>query len=81
MNWKVISDCVMYGECGPTPKRNGVYNCKYSGKPKLLPEFILKKFKDVCPHLYNGNQTASCCNAAQIERLIEGISVPRQVKL
>ena len=75
----VISDCIMYGECGPTPKENGVYNCKYSGKSKKLPQHILKKFKDVCPHLYNGNETFTCCDADQVARLIDGISVPKQL--
>lgn len=75
----VLSSCVMYGECGPTIKENGVYNCKYIGPSKLLPHSIHKKFRDVCPHLYTGNETYTCCNAAQVVRLIEGIGVPRQL--
>jgi hypothetical protein len=75
----VVSDCVTYGECGPTPKENGVYNCKYLGPAKILPNHILTKFKEVCPHLYTGNETFTCCNAAQIERLFDAISIPRQL--
>lgn len=74
----VLSDCIMYGECGPNEKETSVYNCKYNGKAKPLPQHILKKFKETCPHLYTGNETHTCCDVDQIIRMIDGISVPRQ---
>lgn len=77
-----MSDCVMYGECGQTI--NGAkYNCKYTGKAKLLSESKDNLFRQMCPHLFKNspidNQTYTCCDPNQIDRLNDGLSIPRQL--
>lgn len=36
-------------------------------------------FKDLCPHLYNETNTATCCDKAQLTRFNSDLSVPRQL--
>jgi Niemann-Pick C1 protein len=78
---KIRGDCVWYGECGPS-MNDGVYNCKYDGKPKLFNEDIetQNQLKSLCPHLFNGiNQTYTCCAKDQLETLATSMSVPQQL--
>ena len=78
---KIRGDCVWYGECGPS-MNDGVYYCKYDGKPKLFNEDIetQNQLKSLCPHLFNGiNQTYTCCAKDQLETLATSMSVPQQL--
>lgn len=73
----------MYDECGDT-LTGGRYNCKYEGKAKVLPQTSDSLMRESCPHLfknspYNDNQTYTCCNPIQLERLNDGFSIPRQL--
>lgn len=68
----------MYGECGQS-LLGAKYNCKYDGQAKLLAHESENLFKEMCPHLFNNNQTYTCCDATQIERLNNGFSIPRQL--
>jgi len=68
----------MYGECGQT-STGARFNCKYDGEAKLLSEKSGTLFKEMCPHLFNENQTYTCCDSNQIERLNNGFSIPRQL--
>lgn len=76
----VNADCIWYGECGPS-QNDGAYNCKYRGPPKPLEDAsdLQDLFKTLCPHLYNGNDTLTCCDRKQIERLDSSISVPKSL--
>lgn len=69
----------MYGECGPA-NNDAVYNCEYTGEAKPLQnDSTALLLKDVCPHLYTGNTTTTCCDYAQLKRLYDDMSVPRQL--
>lgn len=73
----VDADCIWYDECGDSG--TGKYNCKYQGKPKLL-ESNLETFKELCPHLYTGdNSTETCCAPSQVQTLHDNLSVPKQL--
>lgn len=77
-------NCIWYGECGPSAAGNGLkYNCEYKGEAKqLLDKDSLAIIKDLCPHLYQGdNQTYTCCDPAQIHRFNEDLSLPKQLLL
>ncbi len=76
----VKSDCIWYGECGDA-NNGGKYNCKYDGPPKLLendPE-LHELFRVTCPHLYEGNNTRTCCSREQIKRIDDNLSIPKQL--
>ena len=78
---QINCDCVWYGECGASGRGdNGHYNCKYTGEAKLQtdPEF-LDLFKVLCPHLYNGNETRTCCDIVQLHTFNKQLSVPKQL--
>lgn len=76
---QVVSDCIMYGECGPA-NAGAVYNCKYTGQAKPMQQNASSLLKDICPHLYNGdNKTSTCCDYAQLKRLSDDMSLPRQL--
>jgi Niemann-Pick C1 protein len=79
---QVRSDCIWYGQCGPSGQGdNGVYNCKYNGPPKpQTNETFLSTFKELCPHLYNETHpTETCCDYAQLSRFKQQLSVPKQL--
>jgi hypothetical protein len=73
----------MYGECGETSKGSDRYNCKYDGQPKVLPYTSDTRIKEACPHLFKNspsdNQTYTCCDPDQLEKLNEGFLIPRQL--
>ena len=57
-----------------------MYNCKYQGPPKpMINEADLSLLKLLCPHLYNGTDTVTCCDTAQLHRFNEDFSLPRQL--
>ncbi len=76
----VKSDCVWYGECGDA-MNGGKYNCKYDGPAKPLENdpALHELYKATCPHLYEGNSTRTCCSAAQIKRIDDNLSLPKQL--
>ena len=77
---QVHADCIWYGECGDA-MADGKYNCKYTGKAKPLendPE-LRALYKKICPHLYNGDDTATCCSREQIQRIDNSSSLPKQL--
>ena len=71
----------MYSECGDT-QSGAKLNCKYTGEAKSIPQTSNVLFKEMCPHLFKNsadNETYTCCDATQIERLNNGFSLPRQL--
>ena len=63
----VKADCIWYGECGPS-QNDGAYNCKYRGPPKPLEDEsnLQDLYKTLCPHLYNGKDTVTCCDRSKL---------------
>ena len=77
---QVESNCIWYGECGNS-MNDGKYNCEYSGPALPLendPE-LHELYKSICPHLYQGNETKTCCDRAQLKRINDNLSLPKQL--
>ena len=71
----------MYGECEVSDSNpNAKYNCKYRGEAKPLESNASSLLKDLCPHLYLGEkETRTCCDYAQLKRLYDDMSLPKQL--
>ena len=78
---KANYNCIWYGECGQSDRvSDHKYNCKYTGPAKpLQDENSLKLLKELCPHLYNGTSTVTCCDSSQIARFHNDLSLPKQL--
>jgi hypothetical protein len=78
---KIDCNCIWYGECGESDNvGTGKYNCKYTGKAKpFLNATSQKVLKTECPHLFNGDNTVTCCDDVMVNRLSKDFSLPRQI--
>lgn len=78
---KLEAKCVWYGECGPSFYSPGYnLNCKYTGDPVHQTDSdFLALFRDLCPHLYNESNTATCCDQTQLKQFKVDIDVLRQL--
>ncbi|XP_076437724.1 NPC intracellular cholesterol transporter 1-like [Babylonia areolata] len=71
--------CIWYGQCGNDPTTGKPLNCHYNGTARPFQTArALQLYKDLCPDLYEGATTVTCCSDDQMVTLSDNIAVPVQ---
>ncbi|KAL8568619.1 hypothetical protein ACOMHN_032275 [Nucella lapillus] len=71
--------CIWYGQCGEDPTTRKPLNCVNNGTARpFRTARALQLYKNLCPDLYKGPDTVTCCSDSQMVTLADSVAVPVQ---
>ncbi|KAG8574528.1 hypothetical protein GDO81_009218 [Engystomops pustulosus] len=76
--------CSIYGDCGKNPEvTNALLDtnipCLSNSKAVKLSGGHLNLLREVCPMLYNGNDTYACCSVAQLQSIQKSFALSKAI--
>ena len=73
--------CVWYGQCGESSTTQKELNCYYNGTAKRVldeqnGQKLLAGLQTLCPNIYKGENTTTCCNYNMFMTLSSNMQIP-----